>query len=125
MICNIPVSIGELYDKYSILSIKEDRIQNESQLQHVIEEKRHLEKVMKTTYIIPNVLFEQLKSCNEELWQIEDEIRKKEDAKLFDKSFIDLARKVYKLNDKRATLKQEINILSGSKIMEVKSYEKY
>ena len=124
MSCSVPVSIGELFDKYSILMIKEEKIKNKDQLKYVQEEKRSLEN-MKHTFQIPPFLFQQLKSCNEQLWEIEDTIRKHEQNKLFDATFIETARSVYFLNDKRAALKKEINVLFNSNIMEVKSYETY
>ena len=64
-----------------------------------------------------------LKSINEKLWNIENRKRRCERLKKFDKSFIDLARKVYIFNDKRAQIKKDINYLSGSSIVEIKLHK--
>ena len=70
-------------------------------------------------------LYNELRQINELLWNIEDSIRLKEHKKEFDKEFIELARSVYKTNDKRADVKKQINHISSSEIIEEKSYEKY
>ena len=66
-----------------------------------------------------------LKKVNHSLWNIEDNIREKEKFKEFDDEFIELARSVYKTNDKRAEIKKKINLLTKSDIIEEKSYKKY
>ena len=70
-------------------------------------------------------LIAELKSVNEALWDIEDDIREKEAAKSFDAEFIKLARAVYVTNDKRAEIKKQINLATGSALIEEKSYESY
>ena len=107
MIINIPVSVGELFDKISILEIKKNKLKNKDKIKIV---KYELDK---------------LNMINLRLWNIEDKKRKFEKHKKFDDKFIHLARNVYLLNDKRALIKLNINHLSGSQIKEVKSYEKY
>ncbi len=72
-----------------------------------------------------NSLFEELYKINDNLWKIEDDIREKERETDFGIDFVELARSVYFTNDKRSNIKKKINILSGSKIMEEKSYEDY
>ena len=73
----------------------------------------------------PLELYNDLKSVNQELWDIEDRIRVKERNREFDQEFIALARSVYQTNDKRAEIKKEINLHTGSNLVEEKSYEDY
>jgi hypothetical protein len=120
----IPVSIGELYDKLSILDIKKKKISNIEKLNHVNNEFNAL-KIILSTDIFNNQLYEELIKVNLELWEIEDKIRICEKNKQFDEIFINLARSVYFKNDLRAEIKLKINKLYDSKIVEVKSYENY
>lgn len=127
MLINTPISLGELVDKISILLIKQKNINDKSKILHVNKEldylKSTLEKKIKKEEIY-NYL-EQLVKINSELWKIEDDIRECERKKIFDQTFIELARSVYFTNDKRANVKSDINIKFGSELVEVKSYEKY
>ena len=122
---NVPASIGELFDKITILQIKKNRIKG-NKLDNVNKELNHLEEVVKNNNIeIEKKFFTQLKKINTNLWEIEDKIRIKESKNEFDQEFIDLARSVYKENDKRASLKKEINLNYGSLFVEEKSYKDY
>ena len=127
MIINIPISLGELIDKISILLIKERKITDVKKIDLIHEEltllKKTLNKVTKDSAI--DDYLNQLTDINSALWKIEDELRDCEKNKEFDKKFIDLARSVYITNDKRSEIKLEINNKFGSKIVEVKSYKKY
>ena len=127
MLINTPISLGELVDKISILLIKQKNINDKSKILHVNKEldylKSTLEKKSKKEEI--NNYLEQLVKINSELWKIEDDIRECERKKIFDQTFIELARSVYFTNDKRANVKSDINIKFGSELVEVKSYEKY
>ena len=127
MLINTPISLGELVDKISILLIKQKNIKDKSKILHVNNEldylKKTLEKNIKKEEIY-NYL-DQLVKINSELWKIEDDIRECERKKIFDQTFIELARSVYFTNDKRANVKSDINIKFGSELVEVKSYEKY
>lgn len=121
----VPISIGELFDKITILQIKKNRIKG-NKLDNVNKELNHLEEVVKNNNLkIEKKFFTQLKKINTNLWEIEDEIRIKESKSEFDQEFIDLARSVYKENDKRASLKKEINLNYGSLFVEEKSYKFY
>ena len=127
MIISTPVSLGELVDKIAILHIKNINIKDENKLTLVREE---MEMLNKTLY--ENVKRDDIKNylntlieINSQLWSIEDNIRDCERNKIFDQKFIDLARSVYFTNDKRSEVKLDINKKFGSKIVEVKSYEKY
>ena len=127
MIISTPVSLGELVDKISILHIKSIKIKNNEKLKLVKEELSLLEETLndyiKSDDIKP--FLDSLIDINSKLWVIEDDIRDCERNKKFDEKFIDLARSVYFTNDKRSEIKLAINKTFGSKIIEVKSYEKY
>ena len=127
MIINIPISLGELIDKISILVIKEKKITDEKKNNLIREELTLLRKTLDETAnnnSINNYL-NQLIDVNSTLWKIEDEIRDCEKNKKFDQKFIELARSIYITNDRRSEIKLEINNKFGSKIVEVKSYKKY
>ena len=127
MIVNTPVSIGELMDKISILKIKKKNINSEKKLIFINEELFLLEKILSENLDDKKVseYLYKLVEINSKLWKIEDDIRDCEKNKKFDQKFIDLARAVYVTNDQRSKIKLDINNYFGSKIMEVKSYEKY
>ena len=126
----IPISIGELVDKLSILEIKKENIKEKGKLLHIKNEYILLYNIYEN--LCEELYAESLKSLynkiyliNKELWTIEDDIRIKELNKEFDAHYIGLARSVYITNDKRFNVKNEINTLTKSTITEVKSYEKY
>jgi len=128
MLMRIPVSIGEILDKKSILEIKSERMSDEKKLINVRHELGALDdelSKLEGLWGAVGDLYVQLKAVNEELWVIEDDIRIKEAKKEFDNIFIDLARSVYVTNDKRADIKKEINLKMGSDLVEEKSYEDY
>ena len=127
MLINTPISLGELVDKISILLIKKKNISDSTKLQHVNKELEFLQKTLKK-YISENEINKfllKLVNINSKLWDIEDDIRECERKKLFDQTFIDLARSVYFTNDERAKVKNDINKTFGSELVEVKSYEDY
>ena len=120
-----PISIGELIDKITILEIKSIKIKGEAII-NIKNELIYLTKVLEDINININVeLVESLKRVNEQLWDIEDKIRRKEKVSEFDDIFIKLARSVYITNDKRANIKRKINLIYGSSVVEEKSYYKY
>jgi chaperonin cofactor prefoldin len=124
----VEISPGEMIDKITILLIKSEFIKDAEQLANVRHELGVLSTQMDRN--IPSsqtldALISELKSVNEELWRIEDDIRHCERTGDYSQLFIDLARAVYITNDKRADLKRKINLLLGSKIMEEKSYQPY
>lgn len=123
-ICYIPISIGELFDKYSILLIKLEKVLNIENNIYINKELEFLKPLI-NKYNIDETIFNKLLNINKKLWEIEDNIRKKENNKEFDKDFIELARSVYINNDKRADIKKQINILFNSDIMEIKNYNNY
>lgn len=125
---NLPASIGELFDKITILEIKKLKIKDKTKLKIVNQELTLLKKVVLTKRINRRKLaptIKQLKNINLQLWNVEDKLRIFEKNKSFKKDFVNYARKVYRMNDKRAFLKNEINIKTNSLISEVKSYEEY
>jgi hypothetical protein len=123
MSVQILISIGELWDKFSILKIKQEKIKDETKRMCVDKEIHFLESNM--IGCMTHKFFLQLKNINETLWDIEDRIRIKEKKKQFDEEFIQLARAVYQVNDTRAELKQKINLEFDSVICEVKDYIQY
>ncbi len=126
---SVPISPGELIDKLTILEIKLERIEDEGKLANVKKELELLEGVWAASpYADAEIVSgkrRELKSINETLWVIEDELRLKESKSAFDKQFIELARSVYFTNDRRARVKREINIAVGSSLVEEKSYQNY
>jgi len=127
MIINAPISLGELIDKISILIIKKKNITDQKKLDFIKEELQILQSTLDESLDKKKIEFylNELISINSQLWKIEDEIRDCERGKNFDQKFIDLARSVYITNDKRSDIKLEINNFFGSKLVEVKSYERY
>jgi hypothetical protein len=126
----IEVSNGEMLDKLSILEIKIDKIEDEEKLVNIKKEHKKLKEAIGEPNWIPHIFrehgfYDQLKEINEQLWDIEDNIRIKEKSQEFDREFINLARSVYRTNDRRAEMKKEINIYTKSEILEEKSYEDY
>ena len=118
-----PISIGELIDKITILEIKEINMTGEK-LENVKRELDYLLVITKDNNIDLNTSnMNKLRLINTELWNIEDEIRKKELQQSLKKDFIELARSVYIKNDLRSLLKKTINIENGSDLIEEKSYE--
>ena len=124
---NIEISIGELIDKYTILQIKSEKIKDISKLKNIEIESKLLSDAIqsKNYFLIFSKEIVELQSINEKLWIIEDSIREKEKKKEFDDEFIQLARSVYITNDIRFDIKNKINKLSDSAIVEEKSYSKY
>jgi len=124
----VEVSIGELFDKISILEIKQEKIKDPEKLKFIVNEhsilKEQLDKNVKSDEKLNN-LFKSLKEINSKLWLIEDDKRQCEKDKIFTEKFIKLSRDVHFLNDDRAKIKLEINNHTGSKIKEIKEYTSY
>ncbi len=128
MSIKVDVSVGEFIDKLTILQIKSERISDPTKLENINREKTVLELEWQNSIykdLDINSQKEKLLAINESLWEIEDDIRDKEKAGEFDPVFIELARSVYITNDKRAAVKKEINAISGSTLVEEKSYSDY
>lgn len=121
---NINVSIGEVVDKWTILSIKALNITDKDKLVNVFKERTYLNTVIEPE-ILHDSLTDQLLVVNKSLWNVEDRLRDCERNKVFDDHFVQLARSVYILNDKRANIKKEINMKYGSEFVEEKSYQPY
>ncbi len=122
------ISYGELVDKITILEIKTERITDPKKLKNIHIELASLYETYQQ-YIDNSTQIQQLrhklKTVNEILWDIEDDLRAKERNQIFDNEFIQLARRVYLNNDQRYAIKRRINILLGSHIIEEKSYTDY
>mgnify|MGYP001361923536 FL=1 len=124
----VPVSVGEVLDKITILQIKLAHISDAPKRANIQNELDALLPLVASDAFTTNQmqgLVAELKAVNEALWDIEDDIREKEAAKSFDAEFIKLARAVYVTNDKRAEIKKQINLETGSALIEEKSYESY
>ena len=123
----VPVSVGELIDKLSILHVKKTKIVNQEKLTFINKEFELLYNM--SSYYLNDIeiskLYHQLVDVNSKLWEIEDELRVIESTKNFDTIFIELARKVYYTNDERFSLKNDINELTNSEVREQKDYIEY
>ena len=121
------ISLGELFDKISILEIKLKKIQDKKKLIFIKKEYKILMNVKRKIQLKKNIniFYKKLKKVNTRLWNIENKIKKYEKIKKFNKDFINLARKVYQENDQRSYIKLEINKSMNSNIIEMKSYSNY
>lgn len=121
----IEVSNGEIVDKLTIIQIKLERIKEKQKILNLQKEYDVLNAAVKDIIDKDNELYKRLYEVNCKLWDIEDRIRELEKAGLFEKEFIETARAVYFTNDERSVVKKEINKLTGSNLIEEKSYEDY
>jgi hypothetical protein len=123
-----PIAVGELIDKITILEIKSERLGDPAKLQNVRSElellRERRDSALEASDIL-SALTEQLKAVNIRIWELEDAIRECERRKDFGDGFAKTARAIYHTNDERAALKRKINELTGSEIIEEKSYAKY
>lgn len=127
-VIKVPVSFGEVLDKITILEIKSERIADAQKVKNVRLELNELSQVWDEAVPDQSAISDsrqQLKAVNEQLWEIEDDIRDQEAAQDFGPRFIELARAVYVTNDKRAALKKQVNLALGSRFVEEKSYQDY
>ena len=125
MIIYAPVSLGELIDKITILQIKKEKMSGDK-LRNVEKELNYLNKICNELDIqIELRFYAELKIINITLWEIEDQIRLKENKQEFDNEFIELARSIYRQNDKRASIKKEINYQYSSNLIEEKFYSNF
>ena len=127
----IEVANGEIIDKHTILVIKSERISDAGKLADIQREMEAIAEGVKFVYnsvddaSTVHDLAEKLKAINEQLWDVEDQLRVLESKQDFGKDFVNKARSVYFLNDERAALKRAVNVLTGSTIVEAKSYVDY
>lgn len=127
MSIEVPVSVGELLDKLSIIHIKKKKISDLNKLTYVDKEFKILDNICGKFLVEekPIFLYNELIKINEKLWDIEDRIRSLEDQKKFDSEFIEVARSVYFTNDERFRIKNELNFYFNSDLVEVKQYKEY
>jgi hypothetical protein len=122
----VPISIGELLDKISILELKAEAIADPAKRANVTRELAALEAVRRREIAAAapalDAHYEALRAVNRTLWQAEDALRRHESEQRFDAAFIALARSIYRENDRRAAIKRRINELTGSELVEEKSY---
>jgi hypothetical protein len=122
----VPVSVGELVDKITILRIKRRMIKDPGKVANIEAELAALEAVCRTHRIdLSAALVSELEGINLKLWKIEDDIRDLERAKRFEAPFVELARAVYVTNDERFAVKAKLNAAYGSRLKEEKSYKEY
>lgn len=125
MLIEVPVSVGELVDKITILEVKKSKLSEEGKIKNVVYELDLLRGIfnrkIKITEDIQSEMTK-LRTINAQLWDIEDAKRACERASKFDDDFVQLARQVYLKNDERARIKRQINDLTGSTIVEEKSH---
>jgi hypothetical protein len=123
----VPVSVGEMIDKLSILQVKKNNIKDENKLVFINKEFELLYNF--SSEYLSNLetesIYHRLVEVNSNLWEVEDKLRIMEKEQRFDEEFISLARKVYFTNDERFRLKNEINLITDSEIREIKDYVKY
>jgi len=124
---NVPVSVGELIDKLSILQVKKSKIKNPDKLKFIEKEYELLLSMSSKYFNNVDIIetYKELVDVNTKLWEVEDELRVIENTKVFDDKFIELARAVYYTNDNRFRLKDRINNLTNSEIKEQKDYKEY
>jgi hypothetical protein len=125
---NVAIAPGELFDKLTILEIKVERIEAGKKRDHVVYELEGLRAACDSIIVRSaeiDALVADLRHVNERLWEIEDAIRECESRQEFGPRFVELARSVYRSNDRRAALKRRLNELLGSDIVEEKSYAPY
>ena len=125
----VPVSIGELLDKLSILEIKSRRITDSSKLANITKEMQMLTSLVRRNEFLGSDmtrdLYTKLTEVNETLWDLEDSIRDKERNKCCDEEFVEISRSIYRQNDLRCNLKTKLNSKLGSEIFEEKGYAEY
>jgi hypothetical protein len=120
----IETSNGEIVDKITILKIKESRINNVKKMKNIKKELSQLLPLLQEIGVKEkSKIYLELLNINEQLWEVEDNIREKEKLAMFDKEFIALARAAYTLNDRRSIIKKRINTTTDSFLMEEKSHD--
>jgi hypothetical protein len=123
----IEASIGEVADKYTILTIKKLLIYEKNKLENIEKEWKYIKGALERKHpeALTDPLTQELYNINKKLWKVEDDLRECERMKSFTEKFIGLAREVYQLNDVRAIIKKQINTKYGSELVEEKSYKEY
>lgn len=121
----VPISLGELIDKITILEIKSTKINDNNKLKNINSELDKLKKVYSDhiTHKDIDYFYKDLYNVNLELWALEDQIRECDIKNQFDEKFISIAKQIYKTNDQRSVIKKQINLNFNSDIVEEKSYK--
>ena len=124
----IQASVGEVLDKISILVLKKEKLEKPEAVENVSTELNVLYSAITSSQMeesLSHPLFGALSEVNCKLWVVEDNLRELESKRTFNSDFIELARSVYRLNDRRAAIKRELNVIYGSALVEEKSYQPY
>lgn len=121
----IEVSIGEVVDKYTILTLKKLFIHDSVKLENIEKEWKIIKAALVKKYpeTLTDPFTQELYDINKKLWKVEDDLRDCEQKNYFGEKFIELAREVYQLNDVRAIIKKQINQKYNSELVEEKSYK--
>jgi hypothetical protein len=119
----IEVSIGEVVDKYTILTIKKIFIHDSEKLVNIEKEWEIIKSALAETETLTDPFTQELYDINKKLWKVEDDLRECEQKGYFGVKFVELAREVYQLNDVRAIIKKQIHTKYGSELVEEKSYK--
>lgn len=124
----IQASLGEVLDKISILVLKKEKLEKPEAIENVLMELDVLHSAIESSQMgesLSHPLFGALAEVNGQLWVVEDDLRELESKRIFNSDFVELARSVYRLNDRRAAIKRELNVIYGSVLIEEKSYQSY
>lgn len=124
----IQASLGEVLDKISILDLKKEKLEKPEAVENVLMELDVLHSAIESSQLgesLSHPLFGALAEVNGQLWVVEDDLRELESKRIFNSDFVELARSVYRLNDRRAAIKRELNVIYGSVLIEEKSYQSY
>ncbi len=124
----IQASLGEVLDKISILVLKKEKLEKPEAVENVLMELDVLHSAIESSQMresLSHPLFGALAEVNGQLWVVEDDLRELESKRIFNSDFVELARSVYRLNDRRAAIKRELNVIYGSVLIEEKSYQSY
>ena len=124
----IQASLGEVLDKISILVLKKEKLGKPEAVKNVLMELDVLHSAIESSQMgesLSHPLFGALAEVNGQLWVVEDDLRELESKRIFNLDFVELARSVYRLNDRRAAIKRELNVIYGSVLIEEKSYQSY
>ena len=123
----IEVSIGEVVDKYTILTIKKLFIHDSEKLVNIEKEWKIIKSALVKKYpeTLTDPFTQELYDINKKLWKVEDDLRDCEHKSYFGDKFVELAREVYQLNDVRAIIKKQISQKYSSELIEEKSYKQH
>ena len=115
--------MGELLDKITILAIKVDTLRRTGESAAPATNAGHelyllVDLATASSISLSGPAFRELRRINEELWALEDYVRRTP----LKSELAETARAIARLNDRRAAIKRQINEQYGSEIVEEKVY---